>query len=436
MSRYAAPGRQGSMVRFAARYDHFIGGEYVPPADGRYFANPTPVTGEVFTEIAEGTTADMHRARRDALGAAATWSRTALAERAVILSEIADRIEDNLEALAVAETWDTGKPVRTTLGADLPLASDHFRYFAGAIRAMEGVTSEVDGDTVVHGLREPIGVVTQSLGWDFPLLSAAWVLAPALATGNTVVLKPASETPASLHVLLGVIADLLPPGVINIVNGCGGAPAEGLGPSVFFGDLTGALNARALAGFAGGTSAALIQHSRYEQFLDAALGRVGALVTGHPLDSATTVGALVSADEWTKALWHIESASRSGSVVRCGGGRASLGGELAGGYFLEPTVIEGDKSRGPTAGAVISVARFDDFDDAVKLVNEIQPAGGVAVWSQDAGAGYRAGRAINATRIWVNPEYTHPAEAVFGRENRNGLLCRYWREKRLLVNYG
>lgn len=435
MSRYAAPGQPGSTVRFAARYDHFIGGEYVPPADGRYFANPTPVTGQVFTEVAEGTTADLHRARREALGAAATWSRTALAERAVILSEIADRIEDNLEALAVAETWDTGKPIRSTLGADLPLASDHFRYFAGAIRAKEGVTSEVDGDTVVHGFREPLGVVTQSIGWDFPLLSAAWLLAPALATGNTVVVRPATETPASLHVLLGVIADLLPPGVINVVNGCGGAPATGLGPAVFFNGLTGALGSRALDGFACGTSAALIQHGRYEQFLDAALGRVGALVTGHPLDTATTVGALVSADEWTKALWHLESAASSGAVVRCGGGRASLDGELADGYFLQPTVIEGDKSRGHVAGPVISVSRFDDFDDAVKLVNEMQPAGGVTVWSQDCGVGYRAGRAINATRVWVNPEHRHPAEAIFGRENRNSLLARYWREKRLLVNY-
>jgi aldehyde dehydrogenase len=420
------------VARFATRYDHFIGGDYVPPSGGRYFANLTPVTGQVFTEVAEGTADDLHRARQDALGAAATWSKTALAERAVILSEIADRIEDNIEALAVAESWDTGKPVRTTLGADLPLASDHFRYFAGAIRAMEGVRTEVDGDTVVHGFREPVGVVTQAVSWDFPLLGAAWVLAPALATGNTVVLKPALQTPASMHVLLSVIADLVPPGVINIVNGCTGSSVLGAGPSVFFADLTGSLLPRALDGFAHATSTAFIQHGRYEQFLDAALGRVEALVTGHPLNTKTTVGALVSADEWTKALWHIDNARRSGAHIRTGGGRASLDGELADGFFLEPTVIEG---RTSVAGPMISVCRFNDFDDAVKLVNDLPPTAGVSVWSQDCGVGYRAGRAINANRVWVNTDHPHPAEAAFGRENRNGLLAQYWREKRLLVNY-
>jgi aldehyde dehydrogenase len=420
------------VARFASRYDHFIGGDYVPPSGNRYFANPTPVTGQVFTEVAEGTADDLHRARQDALGAAATWSRTALAERAVILSEIADRIEDNMEALAVAETWDTGKPVRTTLCADLPLASDHFRYFAGAIRAMEGVRSEVDGDTVVHGFREPLGVVTHAVSWDFPLLGAAWVLAPALATGNTVVLKPALQTPASIHALLSVIADLVPPGVINIVNGCAGSSVLGVGPSVFFADLTGSLHTRALDGFAHGTSTALIQHGRYEQFLDAALGRVEALVTGHPLDMKTTVGAIVSADEWAKALWHIDNARRTGATIRTGGGRASLGGELADGFFLEPTVIEG---RTSVVGPMISVSRFNDFDDAVKLVNDLPPTAGVSLWSQDCGVGYRAGRAINATRVWVNTDHPHPAEASFGRENRNGLLAQYWREKRLLVNY-
>ncbi|MET0235934.1 MAG: aldehyde dehydrogenase family protein [Kibdelosporangium sp.] len=432
MSRYTAPGQLGSAVRFVTRYDHFIGGDYVPPSAGRYFTNPTPVTGQVFTEVAEGTADDLHRARQEALSAAATWSRTALAERAVILSEIADRIEDNLEALAIAETWDTGKPIRSTLGADLPLASDHFRYFAGAIRAMEGVRSEVDGDTVVHGFREPLGVVTQAVSWDFPLLGAAWLLAPALATGNTVVLKPAVQTPASLHVLLGVIADLLPPGVINVVNGCGGSPVLGTGPSVFFADLSGCLRSRALDGFAAGTSAAFIQHGRYEQFLDAALGRVEALVTGHPLDTATTVGALVSADEWAKALWHIDNARRTGAHIRAGGGRVSLGGELADGFFLEPTVIEG---RASVVGPMISVSRFNDFDDAVKLVNDMPPSSGASIWSQDCGVGYRAGRAINASRVWVNAEHAHPAEAAYGGENRNGLLARYWREKRLLVNF-
>ncbi|SMD14837.1 aldehyde dehydrogenase family protein [Kibdelosporangium aridum] len=435
MSRYAAPGEPGSVVRYAERYDHFVGGEYVPPVGGRYFRDPTPVTGKDFTEIAEGTADDLRRATEDGRGAAAGWAKTALAERAVILNEIADRIEDNLEALAVAETWDTGKPIRQTLGADVPLASDHFRYFAGAIRAMEGVRSEIDGDIVVHGFREPHGVVVRSLGWDYPLLGAAWHLAPALATGNTVVLKPAAQTPASLHVLLGVINDLVPPGVINVVNGFPAAQPIGLGPAVFFADLEGAVHERALDGFTTGTSAALIQHGRYEQFLGAALGRVGQLVTGHPLDMSTTVGPLVSADEWVKALWRIDNAVRSGARVRAGGGQASLGGELAEGFFLEPTVLEGDKGHASTTAPVVSVTGFNDFDDAVKLVNEMPESAGVSVWARDTGVGYRAGRAIHAARVWVNSDHTYPAEVAFSRENRNSLLAEYWREKRLMVNH-
>ncbi|MCE7008769.1 aldehyde dehydrogenase family protein [Kibdelosporangium philippinense] len=435
MSRYAAPGQPGSVVRFASRYDHFVGGEYVPPAAGRYFRTPTPVTGNDFTEIAEATADDLHRAIQDGRGAAPGWSRTALAERSVILSEIADRIEDNLEALAVAETWDTGKPIRHTLGADVPLASDHFRYFAGAIRALEGVRSETDGAIVVHGFREPHGVVVRSLGWDFPLLGAAWQLAPALATGNTVVLKPAIQTSASIHVLLSVINDLVPPGVINVVNGFPAAQPIGLGPAVFFADLEGAVHDRALDGFAIGTSAALIQDGRYEQFLGAALGRVDQLVTGHPLDLATTVGALVSADERAKALRHIDNAARSGARVRAGGVPASLSGELADGFFLEPTVIEGDKEHAFTTAPVVSVTRFNDFDDAVKLVNEMPESAGVSLWTRDTGVGYRAVRTIHAARIWVNSDHTYPAEIAFSQENRNSLLAEYWREKRLMVNY-
>ena len=438
MSRYTAPGEPGCVVRFAGRYDHFIGGEYVSPAEGRYFADTTPVTGEVFAEVASGTVEDVSLAWEQAHGAAARWSKTAVAERAVILTEIADRIEDNLEALAVAESWETGKPVRETLGADLPLAADHFRYFAGAIRAQECTRSLVDGSVVVHGVRKPLGVVSRSISWDFPMLNAAWVLAPALATGNTVVLKPAMQTPVSLHVLLGVIADLVPPGVINVVNGYAGEAPGGRGPAVFFGDVTGTSDGfadRALDGFATGTSLALVQHGRYEQFLEASLGRVEALVPGHPLDPATTVGALVSADELGKALWYIDNAVSSGAVVRSGGGRLDLGGPLTGGYFVEPTVVEGDKNRVPASWPVISVGRFNDFDDAVKLVNDLPVGSGVSVWCRDTSVGFRAAQAINADRVWVNNDHTFPAEAVYGHEDRHGLLPEYWRERRLLVNY-
>jgi aldehyde dehydrogenase len=438
MSRYTQPGEPGSVVRFANRYDHFIGGEYVPPAEGRYFADPTPITGQVFTEVADGTAADMELAWQQAHGAAARWARTEVAERAVILTEIADRIDDNIEALAVAEAWETGRPVCETLQADLPLASGHFRYFAGAIRAKEVTRSQVGGDVVVHGLREPLGVVTKAIGWDFPLLGAAWRLAPALASGNTVVLKPAVQTPVSLHVLLGMIVDLVPPGVINVVNGHDAAAPGGRGPSVFFGDVAGqpdAFRARALTGFATGTSLALVQHTRYEQFLDAALGRVGELVLGHPLDTATTVGAQVSADELGKALCYIDNVTRSGGLVRTGGRRADLGGELSGGFFVEPTVIEGGRPTAPDVWPIVSMTRFDEFDDALKLVNETPPGNGVSVWSRDSGLGYRAGRAIRADRVWVNNDHQYPAEATFGNEDRDDLLAKYLREKRLLVNY-
>lgn len=420
------------MVRYADRYDHFVGGEYVPPSSGRYSANPTPVTGRVFTETAESTPDDLRRAVADGRGAAAGWSKTALAERAVILSEIADRIEDNLEALAVAESWDTGKPIRQTLGADVPLAADHFRYFAGAIRAAEGVRSGIDGDAVVHGFREPIGVVQRSLGWDYPLLGAAWCLAPALAAGNTVVLKPAVQTPASIHVLLSVVNDLVPPGVINVVNGFPATPPLGLGPSVFFADLDGPLRDRAFDGFVTGTSLALVQHGGYEQFVEAAVERVQRHVAGHPLDTSTTVGALVSADELSMAVADVETAARSGARVRVGGARASLGGDLDGGFFLEPTVIDGHNH---VLAPVISVAGFNDFDDAIKLVNEAETTAGVSVWTRDTGVGYRAGRAINAARIWVNSDHSHPAEAAFSREDRNALLTEYWRDKRITVSY-
>ncbi|TCO58362.1 aldehyde dehydrogenase family protein [Actinocrispum wychmicini] len=438
MSRYTAPGEPGSLVRFAARYDHFIGGEYVPAAEGRYFPNPTPVTGEVFTEVAEGTADDMAHAWQEAHGAAARWAQTAVAERAVILSEIADRIEDNLEALAVAETWDTGKPIRETLGADLPLASDHFRYFAGAVRAQECTRSQVDGDVVVHGIRNPLGVVTQRVSWDFPLLGAAWRLAPALAAGNTVVLHPSAQTPASVHVLLSAIADLVPPGVVNVVNGHEGVAPSGRGPAVFFSDVAqyaDNFHDRALAGFATGTSLALVQHDRYEEFLAAATANMSALAVGHPLDSETTVGAQVSADELGKALWYIDNATNSGALVRLGGGRPLPHPDLADGYYVEPTVIEGDKARVPGVWPVVSVAPFNDFDDAVKLVNETALGRGVSVWSRDNGVGYRFGQAVQAERVWVNNDHTYFAEAMFGHEDRHSLLAQFWHEKRLLVNY-
>lgn len=410
MARYAAPGDKGSVVSYRDRYDHFIGGDYVPPARGGYFADRTPVTGEVFTEVARGTAEDVDRALDAAHGAARGWERTSVAERATVLNEIADRVEDHLEALAVAETWDNGTPVGETLAAELPLAVDHFRYFAGVVRAQEGAVSQLGGGLVAYRFPEPLGVVGEVLPSHRPLLTAAGRLAPALAAGNTVVLKPAEQTPASIHVLVGLIADLLPPGVVNVVNGLtGGTATPDRCPHLFFADVAArrdAFYAKALRGcttFA--VDRALVQTQVYDRFLADVTEGVRAARLGHPLDPATTVGALTSRDQLDEVLAQIEAGRRDARLV-CGGERVDLGGELTGGYYVTPAVFEGDhRARLPhddVRGPVVSVTRFDDFDDAVKTANDTTRGVGAGVWSRDAGVADRAARQIRARRVWVN----------------------------------
>ncbi|MEV8439464.1 aldehyde dehydrogenase family protein [Actinosynnema sp. NPDC051121] len=464
MARYAAPGARGSVVSYRDRYDHFIGGEYVPPARGGYFANPTPVTGEVFTEVARGTAEDVDRAVDAAHGAARRWGRTSPAERATVLNEIADRVEDHLEALAVAETWENGKPIRETLGTDLPLAVDHFRHFAAVVRAQEGGISQLGEDLVAYRFPEPLGVVGQLVPWNFPLLMAAWKLAPALAAGNAVVLKPAEQTPASIHVLMGLIADLLPPGVVNVVNGFGAeagmllaasrrvaktpaAPRPG-GKSaiVLFADVAARRDAfydKALDGFTAFTlnqgegsaspSRGLVQSPIYDEFLADATERATAVRLGHPLDPETEVGAQTSREQLDKVLAHLELGRSEGARVACGGERADLGGELSGGYYLTPTILEGDHKmrvfREEVFGPVVSVTRFDDFDDAVKTVNDAPCGVGAAVWSRDGGVAFRAGREIQASRVWVNNHHAYP------REDHRVLLDHYQQTKSLLVGF-
>jgi aldehyde dehydrogenase len=499
MSTYAAPGTPGSVVRYQPRYDHFIGGEYVPPAKGRYFENPTPVTGQVFTEIARGTAEDVERAVAAADGASAAWSRTTPAERAVILNKIADRIEQNLELLAVAETWENGKPIRETLAADLPLAVDHFRYFAGAIRAQEGAISQLDSETVAYHFHEPLGVVGQIIPWNFPILMATWKLAPALAAGNAVVLKPAEQTPASIHVLLGLIADLLPPGVVNVVNGFGaeaGKPLAqhkgirkvaftgetttgrlimqyaseniipvtlelgGKSPNIFFADVADARDAfydKALEGFAMFAlnqgevctcpSRALIQSDIYDQFLPDAVARVEKIRQGHPLDTETMIGAQASNDQFEKILSYIDIGTKEGAKILTGGQKADLGGELSGGYYIQPTVFEGDNKmrifQEEIFGPVVSVTKFGDYDDAVKIANDTLYGLGAGVWSRDGATAYRAGRDIQAGRVWTNCYHAYPAHAAFGgykqsgigRENHKMMLDHYQQTKNLLVSY-
>ena len=499
MAVYAAPGQQGSPVSFRSRYENWIGGEWVAPASGQYFENPTPVTGQAFSEIARGTAADIEKALDAAHAAAPAWGKTPVGERALVLNRIADRIEANLELLAVAETWDNGKPVRETLAADLPLAVDHFRYFAGAIRAQEGSLSEIDNDTVAYHFHEPLGVVGQIIPWNFPILMAVWKLAPALAAGNAVVLKPAEQTPASILVLMELIADLLPPGVVNVVNGFGveaGKPLAsnpriskiaftgetttgrlimqyasqnlipvtlelgGKSPNIFFADVLAEnddFQDKALEGFTMFAlnqgevctcpSRALIERPIYDEFLSAAAIRTKAVRQGNPLDTETMVGAQASNDQLEKILSYIQIGKGEGARVVTGGERAELGGDLSGGYYVQPTIFEGRNDmrifQEEIFGPVVSVTSFDGYDDAIKIANDTLYGLGAGVWSRNGTTAYRAGRDIQAGRVWTNCYHQYPAHAAFGgykqsgvgRENHRMMLDHYQQTKNLLVSY-
>ena len=496
---YAPPGEPGSVVSYATRYENWIGGEWVEPLEGRYFENPTPVTGRTFTEVAQSGAEDVELALDAAWGAAPAWGRTSVAERGTVLNRIADRIEDNLENLAVAESWENGKPVRECLAADLPLAVDHFRYFAAVIRAQEGHSSEIDGNTVAYHFQEPLGVVGQIVPWNFPLLMATWKMAPALAAGNAVVLKPAEQTPASILLLMELIADLLPPGVLNVVSGFGveaGKPLAssprvrkvaftgetttgrlimqyasenhipvtlelgGKSPNIFFGDVARERDAfydKAQEGFAlfalnqgevcTCPSRALIQESIYDSFLEDGLERVGRMKQGDPLDTDTMVGAQASNDQLRKILSYIDIGKQEGAKVLAGGEQVDLGGDLSGGHYVAPTVFEGQNNmrifQEEIFGPVVSVARFDDYDDALKIANDTLYGLGAGVWSRDGNTAYRAGRDIQAGRVWVNNYHSYPAHAAFGgykhsgfgRENHKMMLSHYQQTKNLLVSY-
>ncbi|WP_424215025.1 aldehyde dehydrogenase family protein [Streptomyces sp. BI20] len=499
MTRYAAPGTEGALMEFRSRYDHLIGGEYVPPVRGGYFENRTPVTGEVFCEVARGTAEDVEKALDAAHAAAPAWGRLAASERSTLLLRVADRMEQHLEALAVAESWENGKPVRETLAADIPLAIDQFRYFAGALRAQEGALSQVDDDTVAYHFHEPLGVVAQIIPWNFPILMAVWKLAPALAAGNTVVLKPAEQTPVSVHYLLGLVADLLPAGVVNVVNGFGeeagkplassprvakiaftgetatgrlilGYAAENLkpvtlelggkSPNIFFDDIWSVdddLRDKALEGFSMFAlnqgevctcpSRALIERGRYGDFLDAAVARTELIVPGHPLDTDTMIGAQASKEQLDKILGYLEVGQREGAKVLTGGARRELDGELAGGFYVEPTIFEGDNRmrifQEEIFGPVVAVTSFEDFEDAIRIANDTAYGLGAGVWTRDINTAYRAGRAIQAGRVWTNCYHAYPAHAAFGgykqsgigRETHKMMLDHYQQTKNLLVSY-
>ena len=499
MTVYANPGAPGSKVTFKARYDNYIGGKYVAPASGQYFENITPVTGKVFCEVARGNSKDVDAAVEAGWKAFKTWGKTSATERAIILNKIADRMEENLELLSVAETWDNGKPVRETMAADIPLAIDHFRYFAGAIRAQEGSLGELNDDTVAYHFHEPLGVVGQIIPWNFPILMAVWKLAPALAAGNCIVLKPAEQTPASIHVLLELIEDLLPAGVLNIVNGFGieaGAPLAshnnirkiaftgetttgrlimqyasenlipvtlelgGKSPNIFFEDVAAQKDSfyeKAQEGFAFFAlnqgevctcpSRALIQASIYDGFLADGVERVKKIVQGNPLDTNTMIGAQASNDQLEKILSYIDIGKAEGAKLLLGGERVDLGGELSGGYYVAPTIFEGKNSmrifQEEIFGPVVSVTSFKDYDEAIDIANDTLYGLGAGVWSRNGSTMYRAGRAIQAGRVWTNTYHQYPAHAAFGgykqsgigRENHKMMLDHYQQTKNLLISY-
>jgi aldehyde dehydrogenase len=497
----AAAQSTGEALRspFKARYGNFINGGFVDPVDGRWFDNPSPITGETICEVARSGAADIERALDAAHAAQDAWGRTSPAERAVILNKIADRLEDKLELLALAETWDNGKPIRETMAADLPLAVDHFRYFAGCIRAQEGSLSEIDHDTVAYHFHEPLGVVGQIIPWNFPILMATWKLAPALAAGNCVVLKPAEQTPASIMLLAELIGDLLPPGVLNIVNGFGleaGKPLAsssrvakvaftgetttgrlimqyasqnlipvtlelgGKSPNIFFADVAADDDDfldKALEGFTMFAlnqgevctcpSRALVQDSIYDRFMEKALKRAEAIVQGSPLDLATMVGAQASTEQLEKILSYIDIGQQEGAKVLTGGHRADRGGALSGGYYVEPTVFEGHNRmrifQEEIFGPVVSVTRFKDEEEALAIANDTLYGLGAGLWTRDGNRAYRFGRAIQAGRVWTNCYHAYPAHAAFGgykqsgigRENHKMMLDHYQQTKNLLVSY-
>ncbi|KEP70060.1 aldehyde dehydrogenase [Thioclava dalianensis] len=485
---------------FRERYGNFIGGKFVEPKSGKYFDNTTPLTGTKICEIARSNHEDVELALDAAHAAKEKWGHQMSAtERANALLKIADRMEQNAELLAVCETWDNGKPIRETRAADIPLAIDHFRYFASVLRGQEGTMSEIDGDTVAYHFHEPLGVVGQIIPWNFPLLMAAWKLAPALAAGNCVVLKPAEQTPATILVFAEMIADLLPDGVLNVINGFGleaGKPLAqspriskiaftgetttgrlimqyatenlipvtlelgGKSPNIFFSDVCREDDAffdKAIEGFVlfalnqgevcTCPSRALIQEDIYDEFMERALQRTQAIIQGDPRDGATMIGAQASAEQQEKILSYMDIGRKEGAEILTGGEAADLGGELSNGYYIKPTIFKGHNKmrvfQEEIFGPVVSVTTFKDQNEALEIANDTLYGLGAGVWSRDANTCYRFGRKIQAGRVWVNNYHAYPAHAAFGgykqsgigRENHKMMLDHYQQTKNMLVSY-
>lgn len=496
---YAKPGTEGAVVNFDSRYENYIGGKWVAPVKGQYFTNTTPVTGEVICEIPESTAEDIDLALDAAHAAKDAWGKTSVQQRSNVLLKIADRIEENLEMLAVAETWDNGKAIRETLNADIPLAADHFRYFAGCIRAQEGTMGEIDETTVAYHFHEPLGVVGQIIPWNFPLLMAAWKLAPALAAGNCVVMKPAESTPVSILKLMEVIGDLLPGGVLNIVNGMGRVAGEALAsstriakiaftgstpvgshimkraaeniipsttelggksPNVFFEDImqqeedyiNKCAEGLVLAFFNQGEvctcpSRAVIQESIYDDFIKIVMERAKNIKRGNPLDTEVQVGAQASQMQFDKILSYVDIGRQEGAEVLMGGAVEQLGPEFDNGYYIQPTLMKGHNKmrifQEEIFGPVVSVTTFKDEAEALEIANDTEFGLGAGLWTRDMNLAYRMGRGIQAGRVWTNCYHMYPAHAAFGgykksgvgRETHKMVLEHYQQTKNLLVSY-
>lgn len=484
---------------FKSRYENFIGGKWVAPVDGKYTENKSPINGKVLCEVPLSSEKDIEKALDAAQSAKQKWADTSITERSRILLKIADRIEENLEKIAYAETWDNGKPIRETLNADIPLSADHFRYFAGCIRAQEGAISDIDKDMVAYHFHEPLGVVGQIIPWNFPLLMAAWKLAPALAAGNCIVLKPASATPASILVLFDIIGDLLPDGVVNIVNGSGSKIGKhlatspkiakvaftgstsvgrqimqfateniipctlelgGKSPNIFFEDifnhedayLDKAIEGLVLFAFNQGEvctcpSRALVQESIYDKFIQKVLKRVEAIKVGNPLDIDTMMGAQVDETQVKTILNYIDIGKKEGAQLLIGGERNNLGGELANGCYIKPTIFKGHNKmrifQEEIFGPVLALTTFKDDKEALEIANDTIYGLGSGVWTRDINRAYRFGRGIQAGRVWTNCYHAYPAHAAFGgykqsgigRETHKMMLEHYQQTKNVLVSY-
>ncbi|WP_298440576.1 aldehyde dehydrogenase family protein [uncultured Ferrimonas sp.] len=496
---YPNPGTEGALYQFKPRYQNFIGGQWHAPLDGNYFDNPSPVDGSHICQVARSNGRDIDLALDAAHQAQQSWGQTSVADRSKVLLDIADCIEQHAEMLAYVETWENGKAIRETINADLPLCIDHFRYFAGVIRAQEGSIGQLDANTAAYHFHEPLGVVGQIIPWNFPLLMAAWKLAPALAAGCSVVLKPAEQTPCSIMVLMELLEDIIPAGVVNVVNGMGEEAGQALAtstrinklaftgstevgqhimrcgaeslipvtlelggksPNVYFEDVLDqddeffdkCIEGLLLGFFNQGEvctcpSRALVQESIYPQFIERVIERAKTIKQGNPLDLDTQVGAQVSQVQLDKILSYMEIAKAEGAECLLGGSAAKVDAALGNGFYVQPTLLKGHNQMrvfqeeifGPTLG----ITTFKDEAEALQIANDTSYGLGAGVWTRDQNRAYRMGRGIEAGRVWVNCYHLYPAHAAFGGYKRSGIgrethlkaLSNYQQTKNLLISY-